>query len=725
MARVAVVTVAVPVATVEAARSERAEGRQQDQAEEPAWESIHVGFLDEGAPQRGPCLCVVARDRPGPTSSPGGSEPITGDMRSLVATAASLLLAAGLAAQAVDPRPTELPAVTTAMRQFMGELRLDAAGLSVVTPGGEVHRSRHGDLADEQVLPIASASKWLAVATLLTLVDDGVLDLDVPVGRYVKEFDRVDKASLTLRHCLAHTGGVTPRPFDRMRGWDSAKFAATAADAALRDNPGASFRYGGVGFQIAAVAAERATGKSWHELFAARVAGPLGMKDTKFGTLSPVGGEPGTAALPWAAGGAVSTLSDYSRFLRMLMGDGEFEGRRILAAASVAAMWRDQVPELVEVRSVGFPAENVRYGLGTWIERLAPDVTRVSDPGAFGFTPWIDLDLRVGGVLVVRDRVGRVLENLRAVQDAVRAAAKSPDVAGADTTVALEHGGRTRRYHLHVPPNADGKLGSPLLVVLHGGGGSGEQARDTTGLAEAGKRAGYVVVFPDGTGPLRGRLLTWNSGGIPVQAVERDVDDVGFLRAVVADVERRVPIDRRRVFAAGHSNGAMMCHRLAREATDVFVGIAAVSGAMNFTAVDPKTPIAVLLVHGTADEHVRYDGGAPKSAIGRAGDRVDASVQQAIDYYVARNDARGYPERKVDGKVHVDTYAVARAGGPAAAPLRVITLEGGGHAWPGAAGKTRAIADTPFPFDASRAILEFFTALQAPASDGGSPAAPR
>jgi polyhydroxybutyrate depolymerase len=99
--------------------------------------------------------------------------------------------------------------------------------------------------------------------------------------------------------------------------------------------------------------------------------------------------------------------------------------------------------------------------------------------------------------------------------------------------------------------------------VLHGGGGSGEQAREATGLADLGVREGFVVVFPDGTGPLRGRVLTWNSGGMPVYASEHDVDDTAFLRLVVADVQRRVAIDPSRVFAVGHSNGGMMCHRLA------------------------------------------------------------------------------------------------------------------------------------------------------------------
>jgi polyhydroxybutyrate depolymerase len=343
---------------------------------------------------------------------------------------------------------------------------------------------------------------------------------------------------------------------------------------------------------------------------------------------------------------------------------------------------------------------------------LADGVVRGSDPGAFGFTPWIDPDLGIGGVFAVRDRVGRVLPQLERIQVAVRAAMRSPQVAGEASTVALEHGGRERRYHLHVPPHAQNIAGMPLLLVLHGGGGNGEQVRATTGLAEAGVRAGFVVVFPDGTGPLRQKLLTWNSGGIAVYAAEHDIDDVAFLRAVVKDVQRRVPIDAERVFAAGHSNGGMMCHRLAREAADVFSGIAVVAGAMNFTAVDAKSPIAMLLIHGTADQHVLYDGGTPRAAIGRAGERKDASVRTAIDYYLERNGLNGYPDKRIDGKVGTETWATGK-NGTTTLPVRVVTLDGGGHAWPGSAEKTSRLADTPFPFEASAAILQFFGEVSA------------
>lgn len=641
-------------------------------------------------------------------------------MRRLLAIAPVLALLARIPAQ--DP-PT-IPAVQKALDAIVAELRLDAAGLSVVTAEGELHRSCKGTMDASTVLPIASASKWLAAATILTLVDEGKIDLDLPVARYVKEFDRDDKRRITLRQCLANTSGLPPRLAERMRGWDMAKFASEAADAGLRELQGMSFRYGGVGFQVAAVAAERVTGTSWHALFASRLAAPLGLQHTSFGTLLPVAGEPGTAALPWVAGGAVSSLADYTRFLRMLAGKGSLDGKRVLSEASVQQMFRDQVEPNVEVHAVGFTAGKLRYGLGTWIEALPSGGVRVMDPGAFGFTPWLDLDLGVGGVFAVRDRAARVLENLRPVQDEVRKAFASPVVQGTASEHELAFGGRDRRYLLHVPPKTTGAADErrPLLLVLHGGGGHAEQVRETTGLAELGVRAGYVVVFADGSGVMPKRLLTWNSGGIPVYASEKNIDDVGFLKAVVAEVAGKVAIDPARVYAVGHSNGGMMCHRLAREAADVFRGIAVVSGAMNFTAADAKSPIAVLLVHGTDDDHVRYEGGAPRTAIGKAGERTDASVRAAVDYYVARNGLRAYPDRRSEGKVKIEDYDLPRDGERTDKPLpvRVITLDGGGHAWPGSTSERR-LADKPFPFDCSRAILAFFGELATASAPAATP----
>ena len=110
-----------------------------------------------------------------------------------------------VALNAATPTPssaTELEGVREAADRLAKKMRLDGAGLSVFRADGELHRTLHGAFSGEQVVPIASASKWLTVATIMTLVDDGTLDLDLPLARYVKEFDRDDRRRVTLRQCL-------------------------------------------------------------------------------------------------------------------------------------------------------------------------------------------------------------------------------------------------------------------------------------------------------------------------------------------------------------------------------------------------------------------------------------------------------------------------------------------------------------------------------------------
>ncbi|MBK8096340.1 MAG: alpha/beta fold hydrolase [Planctomycetes bacterium] len=608
------------------------------------------------------------------------------------------------ASVAEPPRQRELAEATD---RVVAELKLDGAALSVLDGGKLVHRGVHGQMTSEFVLPIASASKWLAVATVLSLVDEGKLDLDLPVTRYLPEFDHGDLAVITLRQCLACTAGFAAERgmllLPRIKTMTA--MAAELAEQSLHARPGDAFRYSGLGFQVAACAAERVTGQTWHELFATRIAAPLGMTATKFGRLLPIAGDAGTTPVPWVAGGAESTLCDYERFVAMLLLGGELDGKRVLTAASVRAMLQVQSGD-AEVQLPGvFEGNDIHYGLGTWITSEANGVQRCSDPGAFGFTPWLDLDLGIGGVFLVRDRVARVLPRVRPLQDLARKVARSEAVAGRVETIELSFGGRQRRYRLHVPAVPQDARGLPVVMLLHGGGGNGEQVAEATGMAQLAAREGFVLVCPDGTGALRNRLLTWNSGGIDVYAATRQVDDVGFLRAVVADVARRVAIDPVRIHAVGHSNGAMMCHRLAREAADVFASVACVAGAMNSTDVDPGSPIHVLIVHGTADEHVLYDGGRPKQAVGRAGNRVDASVAAAVQYYRARNGLAGEPKVQADGKVRIESWERAVPGTQEIVRLQVVTLQGGGHSWPG--GTRRALADAPFPFAASRAIWEF------------------
>jgi poly(3-hydroxybutyrate) depolymerase/CubicO group peptidase (beta-lactamase class C family) len=658
------------------------------------------------------------------TPPPGGNLPIIGVMRDLIIACLSLSLATGALAdlRASDQagkgqqsapqqsggqrRGTDLAGVRAAADAVNRSLGLKGSGLTVVRPHNELHRSLHGSFSGEQVLPISSASKWLAVATIMTLVDEGKLDLDLPVSRYVKEFERDDHRRVTLRQCLSCISALPGAMTDRMKGWDMNRFASEAADESMRNYPGTAFIYGDVSFQVVAIAAERVSGMSWHKLFAQRIAEPLGLRDTKFGAGMPIGSDAGTTKLPWVAGGAVSTLNDYSRFVRMLLAKGQWHGKAVMSQESVHEMLRNQVPTRIDVKTDFLDTKHLRYGLGTWIENLRDETVRLSDPGALGFTPWIDPDLEIGGVFAVKDRGQRVRRKLSRVYKAVREAVTSPAVAGTSETVRVPYGGRNRRYHLHVPAHEQNHAGLPLLVVLHGGGGSGEQAREATRLDRFGVQAGFIVAFPDGTGLLPKKQLAWNSGDVGVYASRHEVDDVGFLKKVVLDIQKKVPVNSDRIYVVGHSNGGMMCHRLAREAADVFDGIAVVAGAMNFTSADADVPVATLLIHGSDDKHVRIEGG--ETVAGRD-KRVDASLQDAVDYYIARNNLVGYPVTSEKGGAHFQRYVRGKTSD--AALLWVVKLDGGGHAWPGADRRTSSAGDIPHSWHASRWVVSFFAGL--------------
>ncbi len=155
-----------------------------------------------------------------------------------------------------------------------------------------------------------------------------------------------------------------------------------------------------------------------------------------------------------------------------------------------------------------------------------------------------------------------------------------------DETIALEHGGRSRHYVLHVPriagptvPTLDASTSSApraLVVSLHGGGGHAEGVANQTGFSALADREGFVVVYPDGVDK------GWNDGraGVPSTAVKENVDDVGFLTAVLDDVARRVSIDPGRVFVNGISNGAFMSARFACERSSRVAAIGLVAGSM-------------------------------------------------------------------------------------------------------------------------------------------------
>lgn len=146
------------------------------------------------------------------------------------------------------------------------------------------------------------------------------------------------------------------------------------------------------------------------------------------------------------------------------------------------------------------------------------------------------------------------------------------EAADRDHSHTIEHDGLTRQFRVHLPPGSRQQL--PMVLVFHGGGGNIDGMVRVTGMDSAADRNGFIAVYPAGTGPLDGRLLTWNAGRCCGSAMEKDVDDVGFVVELIDFMVETYGVDRRRVYATGHSNGALMSYRLACELADRIAAIA-------------------------------------------------------------------------------------------------------------------------------------------------------
>ncbi len=230
-------------------------------------------------------------------------------------------------------------------------------------------------------VPIASCSKWLSAALVMTFVDDGKLKLTDTVGKYLPVLSQHGKGSITISECLSHLTGIkAPGLKENIKDVREAASMddaiETIAGMPMEGKPGKVFHYSNEGLQIAGAILEKITGKSFETLFAERIAGPLNMKNTDFGHVK--------VALP--AGGAYSTAEDYLNFLVMVLNKGVFNGKRILSENSVNLMQVDRCTPDVKIAYKPEEAGNFGYGYGEWV--LGPGV--VSSPGLFGSFPWID-----------------------------------------------------------------------------------------------------------------------------------------------------------------------------------------------------------------------------------------------------------------------------------------------------------------------------------------------
>jgi len=293
-----------------------------------------------------------------------------------------------------------------------------------------------------------------------------------------------------------------------------------------------------------------------------------------------------------------------------------------------------------------------------------------------------------------------------------------------------------RAFDLQIPGGWDGKSPLPVLVAFHGGGGNrrssvrvscpgGDESSPGCISAQASAR-GIAVVRPDGTGsrPLR-NVRTWNAGGgrdglncASGPACKSGVDDMAYFDELMAEVKQVIPVDPKRLFLTGISNGGAISHRLACERSDQIAAIVAVGGSNQFSAAGGACPggVAVMEIHGTEDPCWSFQQSSDSCLEGdKAG--VKVGTMESMEGWRSRNGCgtETSSEPLADKDPGDGTTATRLRWQGCKAPVELIRVDGGGHTWPGgfAYAGTDIVGRVPQDFG-SDTILEFLLAHPKP-----------
>lgn len=273
--------------------------------------------------------------------------------------------------------------------------------------------------------------------------------------------------------------------------------------------------------------------------------------------------------------------------------------------------------------------------------------------------------------------------------------------------VPLTHDGIDRPYLLQVPPAAGTAGGRvPLVLELHGRGIDAETFDRMTGFGALAGEEGFGLAMPSAVGEI------WNDGR-DIASEGRRPDDVGYLTAVIDDATARLPIDPRRIYVVGMSNGATMAGRLACQLTDRIAAVAQVAGtaAAGVAATcRPGCPVPILNIHGSADDYAPYEGGIRHSLRGRVVLRHAAGPSVGIDdwarFWTAAN---GALEGPVLSALPPDITIRTWHGPMPLSDVAFYRVEGAGHTWPGSRFSLPALlfGRTSRTFDATRVSWNF------------------
>jgi polyhydroxybutyrate depolymerase len=287
-------------------------------------------------------------------------------------------------------------------------------------------------------------------------------------------------------------------------------------------------------------------------------------------------------------------------------------------------------------------------------------------------------------------------------------------VAGLTTTTkfdpgtglhTIDVGSLTRDYLLHVPQrrpmtSSGTLLPYSLIIVLHGSSGSGQDIRATTNMDSVSEANRLVVAYPNGVAGAGGLFPTdWNAGTCCGAAGRENIDDVAFIKAVIAEVSASLPMDKRRVYVAGFSDGGRMAYRLACELSSQIAAIGVVSGSLREEECAPSNPVAVIAIHGTDDQIVPYDEDPDTSPaapmIGAA-----ANMPPSLQFWVSEDGCTSGGTTSYSSHVDLTTFSSCTA------DVSFYAVKGGTHSWP--VMTDASSSDPDATFSATTLIADFF-----------------
>lgn len=266
--------------------------------------------------------------------------------------------------------------------------------------------------------------------------------------------------------------------------------------------------------------------------------------------------------------------------------------------------------------------------------------------------------------------------------------------------LGFNYDGYERTYLVHLPQGYTGQEELSLIIAMHGGFGSAENMQNQSGLSEKADEENFIVVYPEG---VQGGLLnirTWNAGWCCGYASSSDIDDVGFINALLDTLFEDYAIDTTRVYATGMSNGGFMSYKLACELSDRIAAIAPVAASMSVVGELPDRPVPIIHFHSYEDSNVPFEGGTGDGV----SNHYNSPVDSVLNAWAEINSCLVINDTLVNNSEYTH---IQWSDCECNADIQLYLTRDGGHSWPG--GTQTIIGDSPSEYiNANDLMWEFF-----------------